>query len=75
MSRNISISEESYEALKREKGDRSFSEVIMAHLEETRRLEDVIGQRVLDPDVQAGVREDLRDASRGALDRVDDETL
>ncbi len=43
MSKNIAISDDVYRELKREKGERSFSEVIQAHLEERRQLADVTG--------------------------------
>nr|WP_276253069.1 antitoxin VapB family protein [Halovivax sp. TS33] len=38
MSKNIAISDDVYRELKREKGDRSFSDVIRKHLEERRKL-------------------------------------
>ncbi|PSQ17039.1 hypothetical protein BRC99_00670, partial [Halobacteriales archaeon QS_7_69_60] len=43
MSRNISISDDIYERLRREKGDRSFSEVIAERLDEGETLSDVTG--------------------------------
>ncbi|GAB3686352.1 hypothetical protein GCM10028857_18270 [Salinarchaeum chitinilyticum] len=75
MSKNIAISDDVYRALKREKGDRSFSEVIRDLLEDGATLADVTGAGVLDPDVQESVREDVGRMSDGTLSRVDDETL
>jgi len=43
MSKNIAISDDVYRELSREKGDRSFSEVIQDHLEARRQLADVTG--------------------------------
>lgn len=48
MSKNIAISDEVYERLKREKGDRSFSEVIAENLDTGGKIADVSGQQVLD---------------------------
>jgi len=75
MSRNIAVSDDVYRALKREKGDRSFSEVIADHLESGGKLDDVVGAGVLDREVQEDVREEVERMSEGTLSRVDDETL
>jgi predicted CopG family antitoxin len=74
MSKNISISDEVYERLKREKGDRSFSELIEETLEQGNRLEDVTGQQILEPETYDAVTEEIDRLSEGTLDRVDDET-
>ncbi|MCL9812175.1 antitoxin VapB family protein [Natranaeroarchaeum aerophilus] len=75
MSKNISISDDVYRELKREKGDRSFSEVIRDSIEGGTRLADVTGAGVLDPDAHEDVKADIERMSNGTLDRVDDETL
>ncbi|WP_306060028.1 antitoxin VapB family protein [Natronococcus wangiae] len=75
MSRNIAISDDVYRELKREKGERSFSDVIRDHLKERRQLADVTGAGVLDPDVQTAVKDDVERLSQGTLSRLDDETL
>lgn len=75
MSKNIAISDDVYEALKREKGDRSFSEVIRDRLEGGGRIADVTGARVLDQEIQEQVRKDVERMTDGTLSRVDDETL
>ncbi|QSG01317.1 antitoxin VapB family protein [Natranaeroarchaeum sulfidigenes] len=75
MSKNISISDDVYRELKREKGDRSFSEVIRESIESGTRLADVTGNGVLDPDAHEDVKADIERMSKGTLDRVDDETL
>lgn len=73
MSKNIAISDEVYRKLKREKGDRSFSEVIAERLRSTNRLADVTGQGILDEDAIEAVREDIERLGEGTLTRLDDE--
>ncbi|ELY37656.1 antitoxin VapB family protein [Natronorubrum tibetense] len=75
MSKNIAISDEVYRELKREKGDRSFSDVISDHLEERRQLADVTGAGVLDRETHDAVKEDIGELSRGTLSNLDNETL
>ena len=74
MSKNISISDEVYRKLKREKGDRSFSELIEDRLETGGKLADVTGQRIFDDDTYETVKTDVRELSGGTLDRLEDET-
>lgn len=74
MSKNISISEAVYRRLKREKGDRSFSEVIADHLDERARLADVTGQHILDDDAVEASRGDIERLSKATVDRLRDET-
>jgi predicted CopG family antitoxin len=74
MSKNISISDEIYERLKREKGDKSFSEIIEEKLEQGNRLEDVTGQQIFKPETYEAVTEEIDRLSEGTLDRIDDET-
>lgn len=73
MSKNIAVSDDVYRRLKREKGDRSFSEVIADHLDAGSRLEDVMGRGVLDPEAIESARRDIEDLSHGTLARLDDE--
>lgn len=75
MSKNIAISDDVYRALKREKGDRSFSDVIRDRLEEGGNLADVTGAGILDPETQEAVKEDIERMSHGSLSRSDDEAL
>lgn len=70
MSRNISISDDVYRRLKREKGDRSFSNLIADTLEEGGQLADVTGQRVLDPETYAEVDAEIERLSDGTLKRL-----
>lgn len=75
VSKNIAISDDVYRALKREKGDRSFSDVIRDKLEDGARIADVTGAGLLDPAVQESVRSDVERMSEGTLSRLDDKTL
>ena len=72
MSKNISISDEVYRRLKREKGDRSFSELIADTLEDGGRLADVTGQQVLDPETAAAVDAEISRLSDRTLERLTD---
>lgn len=72
MSKNIAISDDVYRRLKREKGDRSFSEVIEAHLESGGKLADVAGQQIFDADTAAAVKEDITTLSEGTFERLDE---
>lgn len=74
MSKNIAISDEVYRKLKREKGDRSFSEVIESKLESGGRIADVTGQGIFKPGTHEDVKADIGRLSEGTLDRVRDET-
>lgn len=71
MSKNISISDDVYERLKREKGDRSFSEVIADHLETETKLADVTGQQIFAADTAERVTDDIETLSEGTLDRLE----
>ena len=59
VSKNIAIADDVYRRLKREKGDRSFSEVIAERLDASRRLAEVTGQGVLDPDAHEAARAEI----------------
>ena len=72
MSKNIAISDDVYRRLKREKGDRSFSDLIADTLDEGGRLADVTGQQVLDPETFAAVDGEIRRLSDGTLERLTD---
>jgi len=74
VSKNISVSDDVYERLSMEKGDRSFSEVIADALDGGSRLEDVVGQGIFEPGTYEAVKEEARRLSEPALERMDDET-
>lgn len=73
MSKNIAISDEVYRRLKREKGDRSFSEVIADTLDSGGGLTDVTGQQILDPETYDDVDAEMERLSEGTLNRLTDE--
>jgi len=69
MSRNIAISDEVYQKLAREKGDRSFSEVIEDHLESGHDIADVAGEGIFGPDTHEEIKADIRSLSEGTIER------
>lgn len=75
MSKNISISDDVYRRLKREKGDRSFSEVIADKLDGGGELADITGQGIFDAETPDDVADEIQRLSEGTMDRVTDETL
>jgi len=75
MSKNISISDDVYRRLKREKGDRSFSEVIAEKLDGGGEIADVAGQGIFDAETPGDVADEIERLSEGAMDRVTDENL
>jgi len=72
MSKNISVSDEVYEELKREKDGRSFSEVIAKTLERGGRIDDVAGAGILKEGVYEEVEREVEKLSRGTLERLDE---
>jgi predicted CopG family antitoxin len=74
MSKNIAISDDVYRRLKREKGDRSFSELIEERLDRSGQLADVTGQEIFEPGTYENVSEEISTLSDGTLDRMTDET-
>lgn len=74
MSKNIAISDEVYRKLKREKGDRSFSELLEDRLETSGKLADVTGTGIFDEGTVAEVKADVRALSEGTTARLDDES-
>jgi len=75
MSKNIAISDEVYRRLKREKGDRSFSEVIEETLDAGGEIADVTGQEILDPETYGAVEDEIDRLSDGTVDRLTNEDL
>ena len=74
MSKNIASSDDVYRRLKREKGDRSFSEVIEDHLDQGGRLGDVTGQKIFGPETYDQVSKEIGQLSEGTVERLTDET-
>ncbi len=75
MTRDIPLSDEVYRKLKRETGDRRFSEVIEASLGIHRSLAEVTGEGIFDVETHEEVKTVSRRLSGGTLERVDDESL
>lgn len=67
MSNNIAISDDVYERLKRETGDRSFSGVIADHLDSGGTLADVAGATVFDPAAIGAAHDEIDTLSEGTL--------
>jgi predicted CopG family antitoxin len=59
--------------LKREKGERSFSEIIEEKLASGGTLSEVTGERILEPGTYETVRDEIDHRSDGTMDRLDDE--
>ncbi|WP_136718015.1 antitoxin VapB family protein [Halorientalis salina] len=68
MSRNISVSDEVYRKLKREKGDRSFSKVIEEQLESGGKLADVTGQKIFQPGTYEAVKDEVQQSCEDGRD-------
>ena len=75
MSKNIAISDDVYRRLKREKGDRSFSEVIAEKLDGGGEIADVTGQGIFDAETPDDVADEIEQLSEGTMNRMTDETL
>lgn len=74
MSKNIAISDDVYKRLAREKGERSFSDIIAELLETRHMLADVTGRGVLDEETYDAVKDDIAALSQTTAQRLDDET-
>ena len=75
MSKNIAISDDVYRKLKREKGDRSFSDVIEEKLETGGRIADVTGRGVLDETSYEEAKDDIKRLSQGTETRLEEEEV
>ncbi|KXA89613.1 hypothetical protein AKJ57_05110 [candidate division MSBL1 archaeon SCGC-AAA259A05] len=73
MSKNIAVSDEVYERLKREKKDKSFSEVIEEKLDSGEKILEVTGSNVLNRETMEKVKREIEKGSRGSLERMEDE--
>lgn len=73
MSKNISISDDVYEALKRRKRGRSFSDTIRDAVEASGQISDVVGQGVLSGKDLEEIKQEIQEMSRGTLARLDEE--
>lgn len=73
MSKNIAVSDEIYERLKKEKKDKSFSEVIEEKLDSGGKITEVTGSKILDRETMEKVKKEIERGSRGSLERMEDE--
>ncbi len=73
MSKNIAVSDEIYERLKKEKDGKSFSEVIEEKLDSGEKIVEVTGKNILDRETIEKIKKDIREGSRGSLERIEDE--
>ena len=72
MAKNISLSEEAYKRLSQEKRpNESFSDVILRFLSKKRNLKDVIGKKLIDPDLSFDT---IRKAGKKSLERIVNES-
>ena len=74
MSERIAIPDDVYERLKREKGDRSFGELIGELLETRTTLAEVSGVSIFDQGSYESVKDDITELSDGTARRLDDDT-
>jgi predicted CopG family antitoxin len=71
MAKNISLSEIAYKKLSQEKRqDESFSDTILRLIGKKKRLSEVIGKKLIDPDINL---DDIRKASTRTLERISNE--
>lgn len=70
MSKDISISDDVYDALKRRKRGRSFSETIREAMEQSGGLSDVVGKGAFSEIVIGEAKEEVERRIRGTLERL-----
>jgi predicted CopG family antitoxin len=71
MAKNISLSDDAYQKLSQEKRqNESFSDTILRLLDQRKSLTDVIGMKLLSPEISL---EAIRDASKTTLERLTNE--
>jgi predicted CopG family antitoxin len=71
MAKNISLSDEAYQKLSQEKRqNESFSDVILRLMDQRKSLTDVIGKKLLDPEISLA---EIREASKTTVDRLTNE--
>ena len=69
--KRIELSEEVYRQLKREKGNRGFSEVTADALDSGGRLSDLVSQQALDPELAVPFKTDTERPNDGMPDFED----
>ena len=74
MRKNIELSDDVSHRLKRQKDDGRVSELIERRLDRSRRLADVTGQQILDPETNERVAEEINQLGDGIVDHSPDET-
>ena len=74
MRKDIRSRDDVYRRLKREKGDRSFSEVNHGKPQRGGAVAEVSGQQVFDAETADRVNDEIESLSRGTVERITDET-
>ena len=74
MSKNIAVSDEIYERLKKEKKNKSFSKVIEEKLDSGGKIAEVTGSKILDRETMEKVKKEIEKSSIGSLERMENET-
>jgi len=74
MNKDIALSDDVYRRLKRRKDDGRFSELIERRLDRSRRLADVTGQQILDPESSERVAEEIEQLGGQTVDYIPDES-
>jgi predicted CopG family antitoxin len=71
MAKNISLSDDAYQKLSQEKRqNESFSDAVLRILDQRKSLTDVIGMKLLSPEISL---EEIREASKTTLERLTNE--
>lgn len=70
MSRNVALSDDLYKRLKREKGEKSFSEFIRSKLDSEGSISEAAGKNILKDSVLEEVKADIGKLSEGSKERM-----
>ena len=71
MSKNVALSDDVYERLKKEKGDKSFSDIIREKLDSKGKIADVAGMNIFEDVEIESVKYDIEKMSKGTKERME----